>query len=66
MCHRADDRLNLIAAIQAGDHATFDKILRERLIEGPSVTGVNKTAGLVELAYRKSLGSAVPDAGSNL
>ena len=65
--HRADDRLNLIAAVQAGDLAAFEKVLHQRLIEGPSVTGTNKTqVGSVELAYRKSLGSAVPDAGSDL
>ena len=63
---RADDLLNLIAAIQAGDQAAFDKVLQQRLIEGQSVTGVNKALGSVELAYRKPpLESAVPNNGTD-
>ena len=64
---RADDCLNIIATVQAGYRTAFEKVIHQRLIEGPSVTGTNKTqVGSVELAYRKSLGSAVPDAGSDL
>jgi hypothetical protein len=44
---RADDRLNLIAAVQAGDQAAYEKVLQRR---SASFSGVKATPPSLELA----------------